>query len=506
MIGKTVSNYKIQSVIGSGGMGKVYLAKQFTIDREVAIKILDPSLSGNPQFRERFINEANALAKLSHPNIVSIYDFIEFEGNYCIVMEYVNGITLDAMIDKNGKIDMPFATDIICQVLDGLSYAHKKSIVHRDIKPSNIIVDNDNRVKILDFGIAKIVLSNSNLTRTGMRMGSISYMSPEQILGKELDLKTDIYSAGVTFYEILSGKLPYDTNTDSDFIVQNKIVNEILPDIRSCNSSVTQNVAEAIYIATQKNPADRFESCEEFKACVFGDKNFSNISKIQFESIRSERNKTQYINTGSSDKTVFLPNQNDIKKSTFKISNKGIVIGIILIAIMSLAGVFFKSENLKILSFKIVMEIKEIKHYQIIKLWIPENIIKQFLIKKSQNLINSWINDINNKDLDYNNYYADKVNYYKTGVVSLSKVIKDKTDFFNKWDKIELRSEQFDFFKISNDEFAVTFDKYFNVDNYSTNKTYNGKVKSRMVFKEVNGELRIISETDDYTYYTNKNF
>lgn len=132
--------------------------------------------------------------------------------------------------------------------------------------------------------------------------------------------------------------------------------------------------------------------------------------------------------------------------------------------------------------------------------------MSQFLIKKSQNLINSWINDINNKDLDYNNYYADKVNYYKTGVVSLSKVIKDKTDFFNKWDKIELRSEQFDFFKISNDEFAVTFDKYFNVDNYSTNKTYNGKVKSRMVFKEVNGELRIISETDDYTYYTNKNF
>ncbi|MBK9403713.1 MAG: serine/threonine protein kinase [Ignavibacteria bacterium] len=480
MIGKTVSNYKIQSVIGSGGMGKVYLAKQFTIDREVAIKILDPSLSGNPQFRERFINEANALAKLSHPNIVSIYDFIEFEGNYCIVMEYVNGITLDAMIDKNGKIDMPFATDIICQVLDGLSYAHKKSIVHRDIKPSNIIVDNDNRVKILDFGIAKIVLSNSNLTRTGMRMGSISYMSPEQILGKELDLKTDIYSAGVTFYEILSGKLPYDTNTDSDFIVQNKIVNEILPDIRSCNSSVTQNVAEAIYIATQKNPADRFESCEEFKACVFGDKNFSNISKIQFESIRSERNKTQYINTGSSDKTVFLPNQNDIKKSTFKISNKGIVIGIILIAIMSLAGVFYFLNQ-------------------------EENGIKDTAIK-SQNLINSWINDINNKDLDYNNYYADKVNYYKTGVVRLSTIVKDKTDFFNKWDKIELRSEQFDFFKISNDEFAVTFDKYFNVDNYSTNKTYNGKVKSRVVFKEINGELRIISETDDFTYYTNKNF
>ena len=477
MLGKTVSNYIIQSVIGSGGMGKVYLAKQFTIDREVAIKILDPSLSGNPQFRERFINEANALAKLSHPNIVSIYDFIEFEGNYCIVMEYVNGITLDAMIDKNGKIDMPFATDIICQVLDGLSYAHKKSIVHRDIKPSNIIVDNDNRVKILDFGIAKIVLSNSNLTRTGMRMGSISYMSPEQILGKELDLKTDIYSAGVTFYEILSGKLPYDTNTDSDFIVQNKIVNEILPDIRSCNSSVTQNVAEAIYIATQKNPADRFESCEEFKACVSGDKNYSNISKIQFESIRSERNKTQYINTGSSDRTVFLPNQNDIKKSTFKISNKGIVIGIILIAFMSLAGAFYFLNQ-------------------------DGNGKKDTTI----NLINNWIKDTNNKNLNYNKYYTDKVNYYKFGIVGLSTIVKDKTDFFNKWDKIELRSEQFDFFKISNDEFAVTFDKYFNVDNYSTNKTYNGKVKSRVVFKEINGELRIISETDDFTYYTNKNF
>lgn len=477
MIGKTVSNYRIQSVIGSGGMGKVYLANQFTIDRDVAIKILDPSLSGNPQFRERFINEANALAKLSHPNIVSIYDFIEFEGNYCIVMEYVNGITLDAMIDKNGKIDMPFATDIICQVLDGLSYAHKKSIVHRDIKPSNIIVDNDNRVKILDFGIAKIVLSNSNLTRTGMRMGSISYMSPEQILGKELDFKTDIYSTGVTFYEILSGKLPYDTNTDSDFIVQNKIVNEILPDIRSCSSSVSRNVAEAINIATQKNPADRFESCEEFKACVSGDNNSSNISKIQFESIRSERNKTQYINIGSSDKTVYIPNQNDLKKSNFKISNKGIIIGIILIAFMSLAGAFYYLNQ-------------------------DGNGKKDTAI----NLINNWIKDTNNKNLNYNNYYADKVNYYKFGIVGLSTIVKDKTDFFNKWDNIKLRSEQFDFFKISNDEFAVTFDKYFNVDNYSTNKTYNGKVKSRVVFKEINGELRIISESDDFTYYTNKNF
>ncbi len=489
MLGKTVSNYKIQSVIGSGGMGKVYLAKQFTIDREVAIKILDPSLSGNPQFRERFINEANALAKLSHPNIVSIYDFIEFEGNYCIVMEYVNGITLDAMIDKNGKIDMPFATDIICQVLDGLSYAHKKSIVHRDIKPSNIIVDNDNRVKILDFGIAKIVLSNSNLTRTGMRMGSISYMSPEQILGKELDLKTDIYSTGVTFYEILSGKLPYDTNTDSDFIIQNKIVNEALPDIRSINTSVSQNAADAISIAIKKNPADRFENCDDFKAFITGEKTTSSFLNTNYNPAQSDNNQTKIVNTNpANDKTIYIQKNSSVEKSNNKVSKEIKIAGVILLIMVIIFGAIFlfNQENYN----------KEQER----------NILTKEQLNKSQDLIENWIIDLENKNINFNKYYSDRINYYKFGNVNLSNVINDKTVFFDKWDKIELRTEQFDSDKIEDDVFAITFDKYFKMENYTSGKNFSGKVKSRLVLKNIEGELKIISESDDLTYYTNKNF
>ncbi|MBK7256049.1 MAG: serine/threonine protein kinase [Ignavibacteria bacterium] len=145
MIDKIIGNFKITTL--EEGMGKVYPG-QLTIDREVAIKILDPSLSKNPQFKERFINEANALAKLNHTNIVSIYDFVEYEGNYCIIMEYVKGTTLDKIIENNDNVDISLSINIINQLLDGLSYAHKQSIVHRDIKPSNVIIDSDKRVKI----------------------------------------------------------------------------------------------------------------------------------------------------------------------------------------------------------------------------------------------------------------------------------------------------------------------------------------------------------------------
>jgi len=342
MIGNIIGNFKIIDFIEEGGMGKVYLARQLTIDREVAIKILDPSLSKNPQFKERFINEANALAKLNHTNIVSIYDFVEYEGNYCIIMEYVKGTTLDNIIENN-NIDISFSVNIINQLLEGLSYAHKQSIVHRDIKPSNIIIDPDNRVKILDFGIAKMVLSNSNLTKTGTRMGSICYMSPEQILGKELDLKTDIYSAGITFYELLSGQLPYDINTESDYIVQNKIVNDSLPDIRTLNPAIPQNIADAINFSTRKNPDDRFNDCIEFKKFISGVEILSNPeNKIT----QTQRNQTQYINTTpNKDKTVYIQPNNIVEKSNSKFRNNKLVVGVIFLVLLILSGTIYFINN-----------------------------------------------------------------------------------------------------------------------------------------------------------------
>ncbi len=344
MIDKIIGNFKITDFLEEGGMGKVYLARQLTIDREVAIKILDPSLSKNPQFKERFINEANALAKLNHTNIVSIYDFVEYEGNYCIIMEYVKGTTLDKIIENNHNVDISLSINIINQLLDGLSYAHKQSIVHRDIKPSNVIIDSDKRVKILDFGIAKMVLSNSNLTKTGTRMGSICYMSPEQILGKDLNLKTDIYSVGITFYELLSGQLPYDIKTESDYIVQNKIVNDALPDIRKLNPAVPRNIADAINISTRKNPDDRFIDCDEFKKYI---SEFDLLSNNRDEIIHSLRNQTQNVNTTHNNNTVYIQPNNIVEKSNSKLVNNKLVFGVFFLVLIIAIGViyYFNSEG-----------------------------------------------------------------------------------------------------------------------------------------------------------------
>jgi len=508
MTGKVISNYEIQSVIGSGGMGKVYLAKQLTIDREVAIKILDPSLSENPQFKERFINEANALAKLNHPNIVSIYDFVEYENNYCIIMEYVKGATLDNIIDNNNKPDLPFSINIIKQVLDGLYYAHKQSIVHRDIKPSNIIVDQDNRVRILDFGIAKLVLSNSNLTKTGTRMGSVKYMSPEQVLGKELELKTDIYSTGITFYEILTGKLPFDSDTDSDFIVQNKIVNDALPDIRTVNPSVPQNIADAIFTATQKNPDNRFRDCEEFKAMISND-NAGLGKMIQSDFLKKTQNIGEYTESAK-DKTVLIHKEIYDLDSNIKKSRKGMVIGITSLLIIFLILLTFYIINKDDDQGKSVGEkMNEIHNSYIFQnnssnKENPQDYRSSYDVYEK--FINEWIYSLNKKSSTVIDYYSDKVNYYKAGKISTLNVFQDKISFFNKWNKIEIFADEFSFIQLSFDEIEVSFDKYFDVDNYSNNKSYDGKVKSRVVLKYFKGEIKIISETDDFTYYSNKNF
>ncbi|RPI15472.1 MAG: YARHG domain-containing protein [Ignavibacteriae bacterium] len=266
MIGKIISNYKIISSIGVGGMGSVYLAQHNKLDRNVAVKVLNPELSSNEEIRKRFINEANTLSKLNHHNIVTLYDFADEENNLFLIMEYVEGTPLDTVIEKvTGPIPEVRCNAIFDQILSGFAYAHKKGIVHRDIKPSNIILQSDDTPKILDFGIAKIVEGDLKLTKTGTRMGSVIYMSPEQVMGREVDLRSDIYSLGVTLFEMLSGKLPYDSGTESEFEIQTKIVREPLPSIRAVNPNVSEKLDQIICRATAKEPGYRFSNCEEFK-------------------------------------------------------------------------------------------------------------------------------------------------------------------------------------------------------------------------------------------------
>ncbi len=260
--GSFLRDYKIEKLLGKGGMGTVYLAKDSFLDRYVAIKELSPLLTADAGLVERFRNEARMQAKLNHAGIVSLHSFFEQNGRYYMVMEYASGRTLKDIIRQTGPIPEARALKILKQAVSALEYAHEMGIVHRDIKPSNIILDDNDRVKILDFGIARI-MGERGLTQTGQQLGTVAYMSPEQVQAeKDIDGKTDIYSLGVTFFEMLSGRMPYDLNTESDFMVMNKIVHDTLPDPRNYYPHISDETIRLLEKMTQKDRHKRADIAE----------------------------------------------------------------------------------------------------------------------------------------------------------------------------------------------------------------------------------------------------
>lgn len=267
MIGKVINNYVIERKLGDGAMGVVYYAKHNKVDREVAIKVLHAHLFANEGIHNRFKNEANALIKLTHPNVVKIFDYVEQENFACLIMEFINGYSLDDYIAKlTGPLPSAKATSIICSVLDAVQYAHDNNIFHRDIKPANVMISRDgNDVRIMDFGIAKLTdTKNFKTTHANTQLGTPFYMSPEQIKGLPFTKMSDIYSLGVTLFEMVTGKCPYHHIT-SLFELQSLIVNEPLPDTAVYYPDVSIKIQEAIIKATHKSPELRFRSCQEFK-------------------------------------------------------------------------------------------------------------------------------------------------------------------------------------------------------------------------------------------------
>ena len=328
MIGKQILNYKIDSLLGKGGMGTVYLGKHLQMKRKVAVKMLHPDLSSNEDLRERFRNEAAALAHLQNPYIVTLYDYYESEEGLFLIMEYIEGMELADHINKvSGPIDEKSAIHYYTQVLDGFKYAHKKKVVHRDIKPSNILIDKDNDIKIMDFGIAKIVDSEKSLTKTGTQIGTVFYMSPEQVKGENIDRRSDIYSLGVTLFQMITGQCPYSNDT-TEFQIYNNIVNDPLPDPASIYPGASKHLAQVIAKATQKNVEDRFQSCEEFKKAL----NDTAFKTVIQEPTVTENTKTQV--------KEFTPTNTTKKKK-----NTSIIIVITLIMIFG-GGYFFLKENI----------------------------------------------------------------------------------------------------------------------------------------------------------------
>ncbi len=264
-----LAQYQIQRVLGRGGMGVVYLAKHTQIGKLVAIKELAATYSRDISLRLRFKNEAALMANLNHPNIVTLHDYMETAEGVYLVMEYVEGTTLDHYIQNvSGPITEDRAVAIFKQILEGVGYAHSKGIVHRDLKPANIMLTAEGGVKILDFGIAKnLYATERGHTQVGVKIGTIYYMSPEQVLAKELDRRSDIYSLGVLFFEMLTAQNPYQM-LDSEYEISHKIVHEALPALRDFYPNIHPYWQKVITKATQKAVSARYQRITEFSEAL----------------------------------------------------------------------------------------------------------------------------------------------------------------------------------------------------------------------------------------------
>lgn len=268
--GELIDNrYKIVKSIGEGGMANVYLAWDTILEREVAVKILRGDLAEDEKFIRRFQREANAASSLRHPNIVEMYDVGEDNKRYFIVMEYVDGKTLKSLIKKRGALNLNETIDIMMQLTSGIACAHDSYIIHRDIKPQNVMILEDGRVKITDFGIA-MALNNAELTQTNSVMGSVHYLPPEQASGSGSTIKSDIYSLGILMFELLTGSVPFKGDNAVEIAI--KHMRDQIPSVCGINNSIPQSVENIILKSCAKNPKNRYDTVsemyEDLKTCL----------------------------------------------------------------------------------------------------------------------------------------------------------------------------------------------------------------------------------------------
>ncbi|MFI5272388.1 MAG: serine/threonine-protein kinase [Ktedonobacterales bacterium] len=264
LIGVSLGHCQIEEFLGQGGMARVYRGRQENLDRVVAIKLLPPYYASDPAFIERFKLEARAMARLSHPNIVTVHDAGEENGRLFIVMEYVGGGTLrDHMVAPMSLRDI---TRIVHEIAGALAYAHAQGIVHRDVKPVNVLMDTTGRSVLSDFGIAKVLATSAVLTHDGAGVGTPEYMSPEQWRGGAEDARADIYAFGVMLYEMLTGRTPFVA--DNYTALAHSHIYEMVPPPSSFNPRISPAVQSVILKALEKDPADRFQKATELSAAL----------------------------------------------------------------------------------------------------------------------------------------------------------------------------------------------------------------------------------------------
>ncbi|MCG2725572.1 MAG: serine/threonine protein kinase [Elusimicrobia bacterium] len=278
LLGTTFAGCKILKKIGQGGMGAVYKAQHLTLDKTVCIKVLAPNLSKDSRNIDFFLREARSVAKLEHPNIVQVYDFGRKNDVYFIIMSYINGRGLDAVIKENGAFSVEKATDIIISVLEGLEHAHSKTIIHRDIKPANILLDQDGKAKIVDFGLARSITEEKELTMAGEMIGTAYFMSPEQCLATKVDHRADLYSIGATYFYLITGKYPFEGKSSIE--VTHKHISEPLPSILRLLPNTPLWVSKILEKSMSKKAEDRYQTAKELKDDLIKYKNPDNIKSL----------------------------------------------------------------------------------------------------------------------------------------------------------------------------------------------------------------------------------
>ena len=315
---KINDRYQIIKTIGEGGMANVYLAKDTILDRNVAVKVLRGDLADDEKFVRRFQREALSASKLNHPNIVEMYDVGEDNGSYYIVMEYVQGKTLKSLVKKRGALTLPEVIDIMTQLCSAIICAHDSYIIHRDIKPQNVMILDDGRVKIMDFGIA-MALNSNELTQTNSVMGSVHYLPPEQANGSGSTIKSDIYSLGILMYELLIGKVPFKGDNAVEIAI--KQMKEPIPSICKQNPDIPQSVENIVLRACAKNPKNRYDSVKEMyddiKTCLTEDK--LNQKKLVYNYPEHDLEETKVMPNLS---TINNKEENNMKNTQKKTSKK----------------------------------------------------------------------------------------------------------------------------------------------------------------------------------------
>lgn len=371
---KINDRYQIIKTLGEGGMANVYLAHDTILDRNVAVKILRGDLANDEKFVRRFQREALSASSLSHPNIVEVYDVGEDDGQYYIVMEYVEGKTLKQLLRKRGRLTVTEVMDVMLQLTDGMAHAHDSYIIHRDIKPQNIMILENGMIKITDFGIA-MALNSSQLTQTNSVMGSVHYLPPEQANGKGATIRSDIYSMGILMYELLTGSIPY--KGDNAVEIALKHLKESLPSVRNVIPSLPQSIENIIIKATAKNPKNRYtdarEMYEDIKTAL--DDSRVNEKRYVYKYSESDLDETKVLEDAKkiidkkeseekAKKEKIRDKEENVKQNKLLVILVSVFTGLILITtvVMSLYFNAFKTKNIVIpdVSAKDVVEASNI--------------------------------------------------------------------------------------------------------------------------------------------------